>query len=120
VLARVVSKPAADRLILDCGSKTLSSDGARGFNSLPGHGAIFHDLTSSAGQQPDEHLMIARLSEEHATVHVAGGSTALEPGDRVRVLPNHSCVVTNLVDTLWLVDSDRVESLSVAARGRIQ
>ena len=42
VLATVVSKPAADRLILDCGSKTLTSDGARGFaldpNGGPGYG----------------------------------------------------------------------------------
>ena len=43
VLATVVSKPAADRIILDCGSKTLTSDGARGFSPLPGHGAVFRD-----------------------------------------------------------------------------
>ena len=30
VLATVVSKPAADRIILDCGSKTLTNDQARG------------------------------------------------------------------------------------------
>ena len=30
VLARVVSRPAADRVILDCGSKTLTTDLARG------------------------------------------------------------------------------------------
>ncbi len=35
VLARVVSRPAADRLILDCGSKTLSNDLARGFTPTP-------------------------------------------------------------------------------------
>jgi D-serine deaminase-like pyridoxal phosphate-dependent protein len=51
---------------------------------------------------------------------VASGTTALEPGDRVRVLPNHACVVSNLVDQLWLVDGETVEPLPVAARGRIQ
>jgi D-serine deaminase-like pyridoxal phosphate-dependent protein len=120
VLARVVSKPAADRVILDCGSKTLTSDGARGFTPLAGHGAIFHTLSTAPGQQPDADLIIERLSEEHATVRVISGATPLEPGDRVRVLPNHSCVVTNLMDELWLVDGEAVEPLPVAARGRIQ
>jgi D-serine deaminase-like pyridoxal phosphate-dependent protein len=45
----------------------------------------------------------------------------LEPGDFVRVLPNHSCVVSNLVDHVVLVEGDRViDRLPVAARGRIQ
>jgi D-serine deaminase-like pyridoxal phosphate-dependent protein len=120
ILARVVSKPANDRIILDCGSKTLSSDAARGFSPLPGYGAVFQDLRAKPGQQPDADLIIERLSEEHATVRVTSGSTALEPGDQVRVLPNHSCVVTNLVDQLWFIDGERVERLPVAARGKIQ
>jgi len=68
----------------------------------------------------DETLSIDRLSEEHATVRVTGG-TSLQPGDRVRVLPNHSCVVSNLVDVVRLVDGERViDTLPIAARGRIQ
>lgn len=115
VLATVVSKPAHDRIILDCGSKTLSSDQARGFAPTPGYGAVLTD----DGSAIDGSLTIERLSEEHATVRVSG-VTALEPGDRVRVLPNHSCVVSNLVDAVQLVDADRViETLPVAARGKI-
>ena len=34
------------------------------------------------------------------------GHTPLEPGDRVRLVPNHSCVVSNLVDQAWVVDGD--------------
>jgi D-serine deaminase-like pyridoxal phosphate-dependent protein len=35
-------------------------------------------------------------------------------------VPNHSCVVSNLVDTVWVVDGDRVvDQLEVSARGRI-
>jgi D-serine deaminase-like pyridoxal phosphate-dependent protein len=120
VLATVVAKPASDRLILDCGTKTLSSDQARGFSPLHGHGAIFRDTVSKPGQQPDPDLIIERLSEEHATVRVASGSTSLEPGDRVRVLPNHACVVSNLVDQVWVMDGGTVvEALPVAARGKI-
>lgn len=120
VLARVVSKPAADRIILDSGSKTLSSDGARGFTPMPGHGTVFRDLLAQPGQQPDGDLIVERLSEEHATVRVASGTTTLEPGDLVRVLPNHACVVANLVNEVWLIDGVAAECLPVAARGLIQ
>jgi D-serine deaminase-like pyridoxal phosphate-dependent protein len=118
VLARVVTKPAADRIILDSGSKTLTNDLARGFVPAPGYGAV---LRSIAGvQAPDESLTIERLSEEHANVRVMAGAQPLEPGDLVRIVPNHSCVVSNLVDAAWLVDGERaVERLEISARGRI-
>jgi D-serine deaminase-like pyridoxal phosphate-dependent protein len=118
VLATVVSKPADDRIVLDCGSKTLTNDQARGISKTPGYGAVL----AGAGQTPrrvDESLTIERLSEEHATVRVAGG-TSLKPGDRVRILPNHSCVVSNLVDSVRLVEGETVvDTIAVAARGRI-
>lgn len=129
VMARVVSKPSADRLILDSGSKTLTNDGARGFAPAPGYGTVLcwpggHSSTGRSvlpgtDMVADSNLIIERLSEEHATVRVTNGSTLLEPGDRVRIVPNHSCVVSNLVDQAWLVDGNTVEALPIAARGRI-
>lgn len=118
VLARVVSKPTSDRVILDCGSKTLSSDAARGFGFQPGYGAIFEDLESD---HVDSRLVIDRLSEEHATVKVMAPSTRLQLGDLVRIVPNHACVVANLTDEVRLVDGLTVlQTLPVAARGKIQ
>jgi len=117
VLARVVSRPARDRVILDSGSKTLTNDGARGFIGTPGYGAILRDISNA---DPDPSLLVERLSEEHATVRVVEGESPLATGALVRVVPNHSCVVSNLVDQIWLVDGDHVvERLPVAARGRI-
>ena len=84
---------------------------------LAGYGAVFADL-EAAGL--DETLLVERLSEEHATVRVLSGWTRLEPGDHVRVLPNHSCVVSNLVDCIRLVDGlELVETLPIPARGKI-
>ena len=118
VLARVVTKPAPDRIILDSGSKTLTNDLARGFSPAPGYGAVLRSITGV--QTPDASLIVERLSEEHANLRVTGGSHALEPGDLVRIVPNHSCVVSNLVDTAWLVDGEQVlERLDISARGRI-
>jgi D-serine deaminase-like pyridoxal phosphate-dependent protein len=117
VLARVVSRPAADRIILDAGSKTLTSDGARGFGSATGHGVVLADIESDV---PDDALLVERLSEEHATVRVTSGTTHLEPGDLVRIVPNHSCVVSILVDEIRLVDGLQVlDTVRVAARGKI-
>ncbi|MDE3156477.1 MAG: alanine racemase [Acidobacteriota bacterium] len=121
VLAMVVSKPAPDRIILDSGSKTLTTDGARGIDTPAGHGAIITDLVPTpASAVVDPSLVIERLSEEHAVVRVTSGTTPLQPGDRVRVIPNHSCVVSNLVDRIHLVDGPAVlDTLPVAARGKI-
>ena len=117
VLARVVSRPARDRVILDSGSKTLSNDLARGFINTPGYGVVLRDVAST---EPDTSLLVERLSEEHANVRVVFGETHLRTGDLARIIPNHSCVVSNLVDAVWLVEGDRViEPLPVAARGRI-
>jgi D-serine deaminase-like pyridoxal phosphate-dependent protein len=117
VLATVVSAHEG-RIILDCGSKTLTNDQARGIARAAGFGAVL--AGDGEARTIDEALTVERLSEEHATVRVTGG-TALRPGDRVRVVPNHACVVSNLVDVVRLVEGDEVvESIPVAARGRIQ
>ncbi|HJZ70228.1 MAG TPA: alanine racemase [Vicinamibacterales bacterium] len=118
VLATVVSKHPG-RIILDCGSKTLTNDLARGISPADGFGVVLEGDGASP-RRVDDTLVIERLSEEHATVRVLGG-TRLEPGDRVHVVPNHSCTVSNLVDAVRLVEGNRViDTLPVAARGRIQ
>ena len=62
---------------------------------------------------------LSGLSEEHGHVAVAGDA-ALRIGDRVRILPNHACVVSNLFDEVHLVSGEEVvEIVPVAARGRV-
>jgi D-serine deaminase-like pyridoxal phosphate-dependent protein len=116
VLARVVSRPDPRRVILDSGSKTLTSDLVRGA-AAPGYGVIQQALDDPT---PDERFVIERLSEEHATVRVVNGTTTLVPGDLVRIIPNHACVVSNLVDEAWVMNGDEVaDGLRIAARGCI-
>ena len=115
VLATVVSRPSPTRLNFDAGSKTLTSDGVRGFGSPTGHGLVFPSIDATT---PDPTIAIQRLSEEHATAEVPE-SCRLKPGDRVRIVPNHSCVVTNLADELTLVEGGAiVGTLKVDARGK--
>ncbi|WP_186398334.1 D-TA family PLP-dependent enzyme [Stappia sp. P2PMeth1] len=104
VHATVVSRPTPTRAVLDAGSKALSSD----LLGLTGHGTIIG--------HPE--AQIAALSEEHAVVEIPAGSLAV--GDRVRIVPNHCCVVTNLFDRAWLLAADGgVEEIDIAARGRM-
>jgi len=107
VLATVVSVPAPDRAVLDAGSKTLSSDPLR--PRPGGHGLVL-----------GRRSRVERLSEEHGVVKVEPGE-AFRVGERVRVLPNHACVVANLHDRLLGIRAGRVEEvLEVAARGRVE
>ena len=116
VLSTIVSYPSRDRLVLDAGSKTLSSDRARGPNAHRGFGAV---LQTDSEKDINPNLIIERLSEEHATVSVAGCSDSLTVGQRVRLIPNHACVVTNLTDYVHFIDGDSlIETIRVDARGK--
>ncbi len=107
VLATVVSVPAHGRAVVDAGSKTLSTDPLR--PRAGGHGLVLG--TSSR---------IEALSEEHGVVRVAEGDS-FHVGQRVRILPNHACVISNLHDRLYGVRAGQVEAeFLVAARGRVE
>jgi D-serine deaminase-like pyridoxal phosphate-dependent protein len=106
VHARVVSCPAADRCVIDAGSKSLSSD----LLGLAHYGRIV--------EHPD--WEIRALSEEHGHVHVPPGAAAPKIGERVAVIPNHVCVVTNLHDRIYGARQGKVETFyDVAARGKL-
>jgi D-serine deaminase-like pyridoxal phosphate-dependent protein len=106
VLTTVVSRPTADRAILDAGSKSLTSD----LNGQRGHGRIV--------EYPE--AVIYGLSEEHGHVDLRACTTRPSIGEKVRVIPNHACPVSNLFDRIVTVRGEQVEgSLVVAARGRV-
>ena len=106
VLATVVSAPAPGRIVVDAGSKTLSSDtmGMQGFGLLPAF--------------PE--ARIGSLSEEHGVIDVSACAKAPGIGEKILIIPNHACVVTNLFDHVHLIAADgAVERVRVDARGRV-
>jgi D-serine deaminase-like pyridoxal phosphate-dependent protein len=106
VLATVVSVPAPERAVVDAGSKSLSSDPLR--PRAGGHGWIL-------GRES----RVQRLSEEHGVIGVVPGES-FRVGERVRIVPNHACPVSNLFDRVFAVRNGRVEAVwPVAARGRV-
>lgn len=109
VRARVISRPSDDRAVLDCGSKTLSSDRGKHGEVAAGYGLLLHD------GQPVRGAIIDRLSEEHAVVTLPP-DTPLEVGEIVEVIPNHACPVVNLAAEMAGVRNGRlVEVIPVEA-----
>ena len=106
VLATVVSRPTPTRAVLDAGSKALAFDPC----PAPGHGHI--------RAYPD--AIVTGLSEEHAVVDLTACTERPHIGERVQIIPNHACVVTNLFDRVHLMRGDMVEEVAVVtSRGKL-
>ncbi|WEK03617.1 MAG: D-TA family PLP-dependent enzyme [Candidatus Devosia phytovorans] len=106
VLATVVSRPTENRAIIDAGSKALTSDtlGMTGFGLIEAY--------------PE--AVITGLSEEHGTIDLTHCTEKPNIGDKLRIIPNHACVVSNLFDRVSLISNGAVvETVDVAARGRV-
>ena len=108
IYSTVVSRAGPDRGILDAGSKTLTSDTGGG---LDGHGLIL--------EHPE--ARIARFAEEHGFLDLTRSNTRPNVGDVVRIVPNHVCVVVNMMDEVVMVRGDEIiGTLPVAARGKLR
>jgi D-serine deaminase-like pyridoxal phosphate-dependent protein len=65
--------------------------------------------------------VITSLSEEHGIVDLSACPERPSVGEVVHVVPNHCCVVSNMVDELHGVRGDAVEvTWPVAARGKVR
>jgi D-serine deaminase-like pyridoxal phosphate-dependent protein len=107
IYSTVVSRAGPERGILDAGSKTLTSD----TGGLDGHGLIL--------EHPE--AKIARFAEEHGFLDLARSNTRPHVGDVVRIVPNHVCVVVNMMDEVVMVRGEEIiGTLPVAARGKLR
>ena len=104
VLATVVSRPTPTRAIIDAGSKALTSDllGMQGYGLIPAYpNAVIH-----------------ALSEEHGHIDLTLCDAKPEIGEKLRIIPNHACPVSNLFDHVTLHRSGEILRVElVAARG---
>ena len=108
IYSTVVSRAGPDRGILDAGSKTLTSDTGGG---LDGHGLIL--------EHPE--ARIAKFAEEHGFLDLTRSNTRPEVGDVVRIVPNHVCVVVNMMDEVVMVRGEEIlGTLKVEARGKLR
>jgi D-serine deaminase-like pyridoxal phosphate-dependent protein len=81
----------------------------RGTDAADGFGALL--------DRPD--VVVKSMSEEHGILDLSRSDWRPAVGDRVRIVPNHVCIVVHLNDTIVGVRGDAVEtSWPVTARGR--
>ncbi len=110
VLATVISTAVPGQAVIDAGTKSLGREPVRG---APGEG--FGQLL----EHPE--VLVTRMSEEHGVLDLNGTTWRPEVGERVRVVPNHVCIVVHLADLVYGVRGDGVEtSWPILARGRGQ
>ena len=98
VLATIISKHGDKKWIMDAGSKCFGLDkGAHGNSGVTGYGRV-------VGY---EGLTVTSLSEE---VGILESETPLDlnVGDRVEIIPNHSCSAANMTDHVVLCRGNEV------------
>lgn len=108
VLATIVSSPRDGILITDAGAKCLGLDqGAHGNSSIQGYGRV----------KGHPEILIGSLSEEVSKLYYEG-ETNLRVGDKVEIIPNHSCSAANFTNYLITTSKDEViGAINVDIRG---
>lgn len=105
VVSTIVCKPDAHTVIADVGTKSLTSDGChhrKGYGYVKGY--------------PQEEIYL--LNEEHAFLRTEC-ENPLEIGDKIEIIPNHACVVTNLVNEVYAFSNGKFDHmLIIDARGK--
>jgi D-serine deaminase-like pyridoxal phosphate-dependent protein len=107
VRTTVVSRPTADRAVVDAGSKVLTREQyyVRDF----GHVVEYPQA------------VVVNLSEEHGVIDLSACRKKPEVGEVVNIVPNHCCVVSNMVDEVVGLREGAVELVwPVAARGKVR
>lgn len=107
VLATVVSTAVPGQAVIDAGTKALGREPLRA--SGDGFGAVL--------DHPE--VVVSRMSEEHGILDLSQSSWRPRLGDRVRIVPNHVCIVVHLFDEVVGIRRGVVETAwPVAARSR--
>ena len=105
VISTVVCRPDEHTAIIDAGSKTLTSDLAHfrsGYGYIVGH--------------PD--IEIYQLNEEHGFLRY-DKPIPFEIGEKIAIIPNHACVVTNINENVYGVSGGKVvRKIDIDARAK--
>ncbi|MBE9917848.1 amino acid aldolase [Paenibacillus donghaensis] len=110
VLVTVVSVPAADRLVVDGGSKTFATDVQPGQHPL--HLKGFGEIIG----HPD--AVFEKMNEEHGMIRTSGPH-GLHVGDVLEIVPNHICPTVNLHNEVYVSTAGVIRAVPVLARGKL-
>lgn len=108
VLATVVSTAVPGQAVVDAGTKALGRE-PRGGGEDWGYGELL--------DRPE--VTVMAMSEEHGMLDLSRTPWRPRVGERVRIIPNHVCIVTHLFDEVAGIREEYVvERWGVEARGR--
>lgn len=113
VLASVIShNPARKSLVIDAGGLALSKDRSR-VEGQPE--AAYGQLAALDGSPYSAQARVADVHQEHGEVHYGSAPelAGLQPGDRLRVLPNHACMTAAMYSQYHLVRGAGTEVIGV-------
>ncbi|MBI1722623.1 MAG: alanine racemase [Gemmatimonadetes bacterium] len=120
VLSTVIShQPGSDHAVVDAGALAMSKDlGPADPTRSRGLGPVLKGL---AGQAALERVSLRSVSQEHGVV--AGGSAAdvegrFAVGERIRIVPNHSCLTAAMFDEYVVARGEDVQDRWKIWRGR--
>ena len=112
VLTTIISKPTHARVITDVGAKGITMQTrTKGVTATDSLGLI----------REFEGVYIDSVFDEHAIIYDESFSRQVEIGDKVRIIPNHICPVSNLHESAFLIeDGEVVRELEIDCRGKIK
>ncbi len=111
IYATVVSTPSENYAIIDGGSKTFPTD-------IPTNQAPYF-LPGFAIIEGDDNLVLSRLSEEHGIITAKNGSTGLQVGEKIALIPIHVCTAINMQNEVYIFDGNGLKKETVNGRGML-
>jgi len=107
VRSTIVSRPTENRAVFDAGSKVMTYEQyyAKGFGRVV--------------EYPN--AQVTGFSEEHGILDLSACARKPKIGETISVIPNHCCVVSNMMDEIYAARNGMVEAVyPVAARGKVR
>jgi D-serine deaminase-like pyridoxal phosphate-dependent protein len=120
VLSSVVShQPGADHVVVDAGALALSKDpGPHDPGLARGLGPVLRGL---GGHELEASVQVQGASQEHGMVGGDGAADVegrFRVGEKIRILPNHSCLTAAMFDEYHVVKGEDVVDRWKIWRGR--
>lgn len=112
ILATVISKPTAERVVLDAGAKALTSQNrSGGICATYGYGRV----------KTAADIRLSGVFDEHGIIVDRQFSSGIAVGDKIEIIPNHICPTCNLYEKAYLVANGVViREIPVLCRGKSQ
>lgn len=99
VLASVISLPTEERVVLDAGAKSLTSQNRlEGICTTYGYGLV----------KGSDNVRLQGVFDEHGIISNASFRSAVQVGDKVEIIPNHICPTCNLYEKAYLVSKGQI------------